>query len=242
MARDDPDDPRDRARPRVAGALEQRLRGPQDGGDVARTPRVGEGEARRLGPPRDERLDISLRHVLAARPRGELVDLGCELVQVVADQLDQRAAALRVGGRAAQLELLRHPAGKAPLGHVPVQNLAGSRSDLRDRRVLLQFAGDERQGRRRRRRLQVRGDRLRVRGLPGLRLGDDDQAPVAREQPERVAHGDDVLPRRRARRVQLHGVGGEAGSEALERAIDLRPVAAGHQVNGLELLRHRRQA
>src|SRR5512133_2546910 len=42
VAREDADDARNRARARVARALEERLRGPEDRPDVARAPRVGQ--------------------------------------------------------------------------------------------------------------------------------------------------------------------------------------------------------
>ena len=63
---------------------------------------------------RDELLDDGGRDALAGRPRRQLVDLGRELVEVVADEHDQRAACLRVGRRAVQLELLRRPSPGRP--------------------------------------------------------------------------------------------------------------------------------
>ena len=68
VAREDADEPRDRARARVAGALEHLLGGAQDRRDVARAPGVGEREVRRLGARRDERLDVGRGDALAAPP------------------------------------------------------------------------------------------------------------------------------------------------------------------------------
>ena len=137
---------------------------------------------------------------LAGRPGRELVDLGRELVEVVAHEHDQRATRLRVGLGAVQLELLGDPGLNALLRDVPDQHLAGGRDRLRERRVLLQLVRDERERGRRRGRLEVGGDRLGVVRLPGLDAVDDDQPAVAREETEGVRGGDDVLARGIGRR------------------------------------------
>ena len=142
-----------------------------------------------------------------------------------------------------QRELLGDPLLQRPLRHVPEQQLALPGDDrLRERRVLLQLAADERERRRRRRRLQVRGDLLDVLGLPGLDALDDDQPPLGREEPERVAGGDRVGARQLGGRAELDGVGRETGAQPLDRAVDLRPVGSGDQVGRLQLVRHRPQA
>src|SRR5581483_245763 len=191
VAAEDPEQTRDRLRAGVAGALEHRLARAQHAGDVARAPRVGESEAARLATRRHDALDVVDPDAIAARPRRELVDLPRELVEVLAHQLDERAGRLRIDLLAVDLELLRDPALQAPLRHVPQQNLTGGGDRLRDRGVLLELAGDERERRRRGGGLQVRGDRLRVRGLPGVDAFDDDQTPLGGEEPERVRRSDD---------------------------------------------------
>ena len=109
---------------RVARPLEQVLGGAQHAGDVAVAPRVGEREARRLRPGRDELLDLGGADLVARRPRRELVDLRRELVEVVADQLDQQPARLGVARGAAQLELLADPAAR---GHGSARRRAAPR-------------------------------------------------------------------------------------------------------------------
>ena len=71
----------------------------QECGDVAAPPRVRERESRRLRPRRDELLDLGRADAAAGRPGRELVDLRRKLVQVVADQLDQETACIRVRRR-----------------------------------------------------------------------------------------------------------------------------------------------
>ena len=62
------------------------------------------------------------------------------------------------------------------------------------------------------------------------------------EEPHRVARGDRVVACRLGGVEQLDRVGVEARAQARDRAVDLRPVAAGDQVGRFELVRHRRQA
>ncbi len=90
-------------------ALEQRLRRAERAGDVAASPRVGDGEDRRLGAADGELLDDGTRDRLAVRPRGELLDLGGEVADVLPDGLDERAAGVAVSGRAEPRELLADP-------------------------------------------------------------------------------------------------------------------------------------
>ena len=137
--------------------------------DVAGPPGVGQRPGRRVGPRRDERLDVGLGHLGAVRPGRELVDLARELVQVVADELGEQAAGLRLGLRLVQLELVGDPACDRLHDDVPDQQLALRRDGLRERRVLLQLAADERERRPGRGRLQVVGDRFRVRAPSTLR-------------------------------------------------------------------------
>jgi hypothetical protein len=107
--------------------------------------------------------------------------------------IDERAARLRVGRCVLELELLGDPAVDSALRHVPDQHLACGRDGLCQRRILLQLAPDEGQRRRRRRSLQVRRDRLRLGGFPGLDAVDDDQPPVTGEEPEGVGSSDQIV-------------------------------------------------
>src|SRR5689334_9263068 len=75
-------------------------------GDVATSPRVRHGEDRRLAAAGGQLLDDGKRDRLAVRPRGELLDLGGEVADVLPDGLDERAAGVAVGGRAEPRELL----------------------------------------------------------------------------------------------------------------------------------------
>ena len=168
MVREDADDARNRLRAGIARSLEQALRRMQDADHVPGAPGVGEGEVRRPGTRRDQPLDIGGGHALAGRPRRELVDLRGQLVEIVAHELDERPARLRLGGRAVELELVGGPTLQLLLRDVPEQHLALAGDRLRDRRVLLQLTADERERRRRRGRPEVGGDLLHVRGLPRL--------------------------------------------------------------------------
>ena len=239
---EDAEQPRDRPRVRIARPLEHRLGRDQHTREVAGAPGVGEREVRRLSACCNEALDVVDSDALGACPGGELVDLARELVQVLADELDEDTRRLGLDRRAVDLELLRDPALEAALRHLPVQHLSRRGHRLRDRSVLLQFGGDERERRRRRRRLQVGRDGLRVRCLPDVGPLDDDQAARVGEEAERVAGRDDVLSRRLRCREELDRIGLEAPAEPLERPVDLRTVGSGEQVGGLQLVGHRRQA
>ena len=81
--------------------------------------------------------------LVAAGPRCELLDLARELVEVVADDLDERAARLLVRLRAEPAELLADPLWQLSLRHVVREQLARLRDRLRERRVGLQLARDE---------------------------------------------------------------------------------------------------
>src|SRR5581483_4716224 len=94
------DDPRELARPRPVRPLEQRLGGAERRRDVPASPRVGDGEDRRLGAADGELLDDRARDLLAVRPRRELLDLGGERADLVPDRLDESAARVAVGGGA----------------------------------------------------------------------------------------------------------------------------------------------
>ena len=194
------DEPGDRLRDGIAGPVEHVLGRAQDAADVARAPGVGQVPRRRLGARRDERLDVGRGDRVAAGPGDELLDLARELVEVVADELGEQAAGFRLGGRAAQLELLGDPARHSSRQHVPEENRPMAGDGLRERRVLAQVAGDERERRAGRRRLEVRRDRLRVGRLPELDAFEDDQPAPGAEEPHRVARGNRVVAARRSPR------------------------------------------
>ena len=243
VADEQTDQRRHRARHRVAGALEQRLAGGQRSREVAPPPRVGELVARHLRTAGGELLDLADTDGVAARPGRDLVDLGRELVRVLADDLDEQANRVRVDVHAAFGELLRHPLGDAAFRNVVDEDVARLRARLPERRVLLELGGDEREhgvgsGAR-----EVRRDRLDVGGLPALDVLDDDEPAAAAEQAQRVARRDGVVTAGLERGEELDAVLADPVAQPPERALDLRPVAAGDQVDGLELGRHRgRQA
>src|SRR5476651_2581561 len=97
-----PDEARDGAGAWIAGPVEQPLGGAEHRTDVAAPPRVGERESRRLRARCDKRLHLALADPVAAGPGRELVDLRRELVQIVADELEQETARLGVRGGATE--------------------------------------------------------------------------------------------------------------------------------------------
>src|SRR5262249_4605447 len=106
------DDPHQLARAGAVRAFEQRLRRAEGARDVTASPRVRDGEDRRLGSADRELLDDGARDLLAVRPGGELLDLGREIADVVSDRLDERSAGVAVGGRVKPRELLADPFGE----------------------------------------------------------------------------------------------------------------------------------
>ena len=118
------DDPHQLARARPVRALHDLLGRREDSADVASPPRVGEREDRGLGAAGGHLLDVAQRDLFAGRPGGELVDLALQLVEVVADHLDERPARVGVGLRAVAAELLGDPLGQLALRHVVGEHLA----------------------------------------------------------------------------------------------------------------------
>ena len=108
----------------------------------------------------------------------------------------------------------------------------------------LQLAGDEREHGALDGIPSVTGDRLLVLLLPALDLLDDDQAAaVAGEEAERVHRRDGLVAAGALGRQGLDRLDSEVRSQPLERPTDLRPVAAGQEVDRKELaLGHRGQA
>ena len=177
----------------------------------------------------------ALRHLAAVRPGRELVDLARELVEIVADELGEQPARLGSAVVAVQLELLGDPAGDRPCLRRP---RAGPRraaatafasgasffSSPATSASVVPGAGD----------FEIVGDRLRVGRLPASRrLRRPRAACPRRTGPSRCTR----RPRRHrsssAAVVQLDRVGVEAAAQPRDRAVDLRPVAAGDQVGGL---------
>lgn len=193
-------------------------------------------------PPAGEAADVRLADWIAARPRRELGDLVRERVEILARELDERLASGPIGTRVQEGELLGHPFRDLALGHVEHEQFTGLRAGLRERRVLLHLLGDEGEDGVRRRGAQVFGDRLHVGRLPLLDRVDDHEAAACAEEPERVARSNRLLPARLGRRELLDRVFADPRPEAVESARDLRTVSAADQIDGLELLGHRRQA
>ena len=135
MVHEQADEARQLDRTRTIGALQPRLGGGKDRGDVAAAPRVGEREDRRLGAAGGELLDLLDADRIAVRPCCELLDLGRELVEAVAHELDERAAGVAVGLRADPRELLGDPFGELLLRYLVREDLARLRTRLREGRV-----------------------------------------------------------------------------------------------------------
>ena len=155
-----------------------------------------------------EKIDVSARPaaicstsrsvtVLAGRPRRELLDLGRELVEVVADDLDQRAARIGVGLRAARARTARRPTPAASASSRR-RSAPGrpSRPPSRARESAFISSATSASTVLGRGRREVGDDLLHVGRLPLLRLVDDHEPPLADEEPERVARRDDVGARR----------------------------------------------
>ena len=98
------------------------------------------------------------------------------------------------------------PFGHTALRHVVDEDVPGLRARFRERRVLLQLRGDEREHGVRRGAREVRGDRLDVGGLPAFDLFDDHEPAATAEQAERVARRDGVVAAGVVRGEQLDGV------------------------------------
>ena len=233
------DQHRNRARHRIAGPLEQRLARGKRCGKVAAAPGVCQLVTRNLGAAGCEQFDLARADRLARRPRGDLVHLARELLGIVTDDLDQKPRRLRIDADLAVGELLRHPLRQPALGDVVDEHVSRLRACFRERGILLQFRRDQRQHRSRSGIGEVGGHAFRVGRLPTIDLFDDHEPAVATEQAERVARGDHVIAARVDGREQLRRFLADAIAQAPERALDLRPVAAGDQVDRLELARHR---
>ena len=189
---------------------------------------------------------------LAGSPRRELVDLERQRELVVSDELHELVAHGPLDLDAALRELLGDPLVELALRDFPLEHGARLRARLGERRVALRRVRDEAEDGAGRGRAEVLDDRVDVGLLPPAReptavvgpavdLGDEDEPAVA-EQRARVARGDDVLAGRAvlARgREALDGARLEVPAEPFEGPVDLGPVRAGDEVDGLEF-GHRR--
>ena len=141
-----------------------------------------------------------------AGPRRNLVRLGGERSEIVADDLDQRAGRVGIGRRAVRLELRPDPARQVSgLRGDVVQHLAGFPHRFRQRVAAQRLTGDERKDGSRNRVGEVGQDGLDVRLSPPFDALDDDQPPTVApgEQAEGVAGCDRVVAARRVGREQL---------------------------------------
>ena len=181
-----------RDREGIGAALEVRLAGGQRAREVARAPGVHDRPGGGLLGGRGEELDLAPADRLAGGPGGQLLDLGRESVDVLADDLDQRASGLAVApeprtrsnwartqvGRSRGFGTSKastSPAlAQAPAATEPFSSPATSASTAPWHRVG-----------------EVAGDGLLVGFLPALDVLDDHKAPaVAREEAERVQRCD----------------------------------------------------
>jgi hypothetical protein len=145
--------------------------------------------------------------------------------------------------RAPAGELLGYPAREVALPRsVVAKDLPRLCAGLREGCVALDPVAHEREDGAGRRLGEVLRDRLDVCRLPTLDLLDDDEPRAVAEQAEGVARGDGLLARALACVQDLGRLRSHALPEPADGARDLWPVAAGDQVRGLQLGRHRRQA
>ena len=226
--------------PRLRLALEDRLAQGKSACGVAHGPCLRELVDRHVRIRRHERLDLTLADRLVACPRRELVHLCLQRAEIVADELKERSDGLRLGARAALLELIRDPALQLPLEDVVAQHSPGLLGCLPERRARLELLGDEGENRRGSGVREVCGDRLDVGRFPAapatslslhpVDVGDDDEPCIA-EQASGVAESDRLVARGVERRDGLDRLDLEMAAQAGDRGLDLRAVAPGDEVD-----------
>src|SRR5262245_13795623 len=183
----------------IARAFDEPLARSQHGRNVTPTPGVGEVERWDFGSCGHQVGDLAFRDLLAGGPGRELVDLGQELLGVVAHELDERAGGLAVDLDASLLELLLDPFREVGLAattlrrEVVDEHLACLRHGLRQCGGPLDLLADEGQDRRRGRSFQILGYRLHVRRFPALDAVHYDEPPLDREKTKRVGRRRDIL-------------------------------------------------
>ena len=229
----------DRARDRVARALEQRLARGQRAREIAPSPGVGELVAGDLGTTRSELLDLSNTDWIRAGPGGDLVHFAREVLRALSDDLDQNSCGFGVDLDATLPELSRHPVPEPPLGNVVREDLAGLGTGLAQRGVLLQLGRNEREHSIGGRIGEVRGERLDICRLPAFDVPDDHESLPTAEQPHRVTGGDRIAPAGIACGEHFDRVVADSAPQSTERALDLGAIGAGDQIDGLELPCHR---
>ena len=217
---------------------------------VALRPRIGEGIRRRVRRRRHERLDLPLSDRLAGRPRGHLVDLARQRVEILADQVHERGAGIGLGLDAVLREALPHPLRKGLLCQRVLEHVTDAPTRLPQRTRFLHLVADERQHGRRSRCAEVGVDHRDLCRLPPARQAplaagtpvdvvDDHESSVS-EQAARVAERDSIGPARLQRGDSLDRLRSEVTAQARERRRDLRSIVPRDQVDGLEVdLSHR---
>src|SRR5262249_60210931 len=111
-------------RARLAAPPHRARRAPQTARAGPPPPATRRGEVRRPAAGGAEPLDVLDADAFPGRPGRELVDLGRELVEILADELDEDTRCLLLDLRAVNLELLADPALEAALRHFPEKHLA----------------------------------------------------------------------------------------------------------------------
>ncbi len=210
-------------------------------------PRVGQLPGWILRERCREPFDLLDPEGLAVRPGRELVDLERERQLVLPDDLDEGLAGVTTDFHTAVVEALGHPAHHLLLRDLPDEHVTDLGARLRERRVLLDLLPHEAEHRPGCRSPQIVDDRLDIGRLPATRQavevaaapvdpGYEDES-LAREERARVAGRDDVGARDTvlARDEPLDGAGVESRAKAPERDLDLRPVVARDEIDGLEL-------
>ena len=228
--------------PRLGLALEDRLAHGKGACGVALGPGFRELVDRHIRVRRHERLDLTLADRLVPCPRGDLVHLGLQRAEIVADELDEGGDGLRLGARTALLELVGDPPLQLSLGDVVAQHSPGFLGCLPECRARLELLGDEGENRRGSGAREVAGDRVDVGRLPAapastvclhpVDVGNDDEPCVA-EQASGVAEADHRLAWGVERRDGLDRLDLEMAAQACDRRLDLRAVAPGDEVDRL---------
>ena len=213
---------RNRARARVAGALEQRLGRRRAPPATSRRPHASVSVEAAASPrSRGELLDVVHADGIAARPGRDLVDLGRELLRVLADELDEQPARVGVDLDAALGELRRRPiSGTRRFGTSKTSTSPAFAQAFASAESFFSSAADEREHR------VGRGARRGTRRPPSRRppssarpLRRSTSRPPPPKQAERVARRDRVLAAGVGRGEQLDGVLADPVAEPLERAL-----------------------
>ncbi len=229
---------------RIAGAVEHPLGGAQHAGDVALRPTHRSGPtaatrraARRADrrPPRSPRRRSPRSRACRPRPRAR--------TRSSPTSSDRRRHA---SGSALAPCSVNCSAIQRWIAFVWTSQISTSPTPadrLRDRRVLLQLAADERERRPGRGRLQVVGDRLRVRAPSSPRRCRPARAACPPpKRPSALQAATASSPVVSAASCSSTASGSKRARSRADRPVDLRPVASRDQVRRLQVVRHRSQA